>query len=135
MRLLIAVCVMWIGLATSNADSSQRLQKMEQIMKDLTKQLVTQQFYVEERIRSDGDSGELKSFTLVSLIVTMHEYKLESLILVCFALQMEHANLFYLFLFNTYKCKTVGILILIMKSKYYIYLTAIFGIFITYILF
>lgn len=101
MRLLIAVCVMWIGLATSNADSSQRLQKMEQIMKDLTKQLVTQQFYVEERIRSDGDSGELKSFTLVSLIVTMHEYKLESLILVCFALQTEHANLFYLFLFNT----------------------------------
>lgn len=74
---------------------------MEQIMKDLTKQLVTQQFYVEERIRSDGDSGELKSLTLVSLIVTMHEYKLESMILVCFALQTEHANLFYLFLFNT----------------------------------
>lgn len=70
-------------------------------MKDLTKQLVTQQFYVEERIRSDGDSGELKSFTLVSLIVTMHEYKLESLILVYFALQTEHANLFYLSLFNT----------------------------------
>lgn len=69
MRLLFVVCVMWIGLATSKADSSQRLQKMEQIMKDLTQQLVTQQFYVEERIRSDGDSGK---FTLVSLTVTMH---------------------------------------------------------------
>lgn len=101
MRLLIAVCVMWIGVATSNADSSQRLQKMEQIMKDLTKQLVTQQFYVEERIRSDGDSGELKSFTLVSLIVTMHVHNLLSLTLVYFALQMEHANLFNLSLFNS----------------------------------
>lgn len=79
---------------------------MEQIMKDLTKQLVTQQFYVEERIRSDGDSGELKSFTLVSLIVTMHEYKLESLILVCFALQTEHANLFTC---SFLTLKTVGI--------------------------
>lgn len=72
MRLLFVVCVMWIGLATSKADSSQRLQKMEQIMKDLTQQLVTQQFYVEERIRSDGDSGKLQPFTLVSLTVTMH---------------------------------------------------------------
>lgn len=72
MRLLCVVCVMWIGLATSKADSSQRLQKMEQIMKDLTQQLVTQQFYVEERIRSDGDSGKLESFSLVSLIVTMY---------------------------------------------------------------
>lgn len=72
MRLLFAVCVMWISLATSKADSSQRLQKMEQIMKDLTQQLVTQQFYVEERIRSDGDSGKLELFTLVSLTVTMH---------------------------------------------------------------
>lgn len=72
MRLLFVVCVMWIGLATSKADSSQRLQKMEQIMKDLTQQLVTQQFYVEERIRSDGDSGKLESFSLVSLIATMY---------------------------------------------------------------
>lgn len=72
MRLLFVVCVMWIGLATSKADSSQRLQKMEQIMKDLTQQLVTQQFYVEERIRSDGDSGKLESFSLVFLIVTMY---------------------------------------------------------------
>lgn len=72
MRLLFVVCVMWIGLATSKADSSQRLQMMEQIMKDLTQQLVTQQFYVEERIRSDGDSGKLESFSLVSLIVTMY---------------------------------------------------------------
>lgn len=69
-------------------------------MKDLMKQLVIQQFYVEERICLDGDLGELKLFILVLLIVIMYVYNLLLLILVYFVLQMEYVNLFYLFFFN-----------------------------------
>lgn len=60
MKLFVFLCVMTLGHVTGSANYSQRLQKMEKIMEDLLKQLVTQQFYVEERIRSDGASGKLK---------------------------------------------------------------------------
>ncbi|XP_061197775.1 uncharacterized protein LOC133205898 [Saccostrea echinata] len=52
MKLFILVCVLGLSLA-----ANPRLQKMEEMLNDLTRQLVSQQFYVEERIRSDGDSG------------------------------------------------------------------------------
>jgi hypothetical protein len=58
MRLLILACLVGVSLASGAVNSKQRLQHMETILKDLLKQLVTQQYYVEERIRSDGGSGK-----------------------------------------------------------------------------
>lgn len=86
-------------------------------MKDLTKQLVTQQFYVEERIRSDGDSGELKSFTLVSLIVTMHVHNNNHW---PWCILPYRRNMQTGFTCPFLTLKSVGTLLLIMKSKCYI---------------
>lgn len=73
MRLLILACVVGLSFAAGARDSSHRLQNMEEILKDLVKQLVTQQFYVEERIRSDGDSGNLKTILTFNFVLNWHE--------------------------------------------------------------
>lgn len=65
-------------MAAGARDSSHRLQNMEEILKDLVKQLVTQQFYVEERIRSDGDSGNLKTILTFNFVLIWHEKRKET---------------------------------------------------------
>ena len=42
---------------TTPAPDAVRLQKLEQVSEQLARQLMLQQLYVEERTRSEGDSG------------------------------------------------------------------------------
>ena len=46
-----------VTTTTTPAEYEARIQQLEAVSKQLARQLMLQQFYVEERTRSEGDSG------------------------------------------------------------------------------
>ena len=58
---------------TTPAPDAVRLQKLEQVSEQLARQLMLQQLYVEERTRSEGDSG-LKQVGAAALSVWLSSW-------------------------------------------------------------
>jgi len=67
MRQVLCLCLLAVGAlagvhrthapTTTPAPTDERLKKLEEVTEQLARQLMLQQLYVEERTRSDGDSG------------------------------------------------------------------------------
>ena len=58
LSMIVSHLIMSSGTTTTTpADCDARIEQLKSVSKQLARQLMLQQFYVEERTRSEGDSG------------------------------------------------------------------------------